>query len=72
MADKDHVVTDERIVDEELGRVVYSPGDRVPMDDAVKYGLVKKAPAKKAAKKAPARGKRGPVEDRAKKPGANR
>jgi hypothetical protein len=73
MADKDHVIATERIVDEELQRVVYSPGDRVPMDDALKYGLVKKSAAKKAAKKqAPSKGKRAPAEDRARKPSGNR
>lgn len=72
MADDNYVITDHRIDDPELERAVYGVGDRVPMADAIKYGLVdppKKTPAKKAA---PARAKPGPKADRAKKPGEDR
>jgi hypothetical protein len=75
MADEDYVIAPHRIVDDELERVVYGPGDRVPWDEAVKYGLVpkpRKTPAKKTvAKKVPARARK-PTEDRARKPGSNR
>lgn len=73
MADKDYVIAPHRIVDHELGRVMYGTGHRVPMADAVKYGLVdepvEKAPAKKAARP---KGKRKPAEDRARKPAEDR
>lgn len=71
MADQDHVIAPHRIVDHELERVVYSTGDKVPMGDAVKYGLIDKAPAKKAAK-ASKRARKGPAEDRARKKGEDR
>ena len=57
MATQDYVVTPHRIVDPELQRVVYGPGERVPLDDAVKYGLVDAATAAvagEAQKTAPA------------------
>lgn len=50
------------IIDTERNRIVYVAGSRVPMDDAIKYGLVD--PPKARAKK--------PAEDRAKKPAENR
>lgn len=59
-----HVTAPHRIVDG--GRVVYGTGDRVPWDDAVKYGLVPAAEAD-APTKTKGRAKKGPVEDRAKK-----
>jgi hypothetical protein len=65
MAETEHIIASERVVDHELGRVVYSPGDRVPLDDAIRYGLIDKPPAKKAAKRP--KGKRKPAEDRARK-----
>lgn len=40
MADKPWITAPHRIVDHELGRVVYGTGDRVPIADAIKYGLV--------------------------------
>lgn len=40
MAGKDYVIAPHRIVDRERGRVMYGTGDRVPLADAVKYGLV--------------------------------
>lgn len=72
MAEQDHVIAPHRIVDQELGRVMYGTGDRVPLEDAIKYGLVKKA--EKVAKKATPRpkGKRAPAEDRAAKPAEDR
>lgn len=83
MADQEFVIAPQAIEDPELERIVYGAGDRVPMDDAVKYGLVE-APAK--AKRAPrpssppppnpsgAKTKRArkPAEDRARKPAENR
>lgn len=73
MADKDFVIAPHRIVDSDLERIVYGPGERVPMADAIKYGLVdepvEKAPAKKAARP---KGKRKPAEDRARKPAEDR
>lgn len=54
----DWVTTPRTIVDH--NRVVYVAGSRVPIDDAVKYGLVDK------------RAKKGPAEDRAKKPAEDR
>lgn len=74
MADKDYVIAPHRIVDTELERVIYGTGERVPMADAIKYGLVVKPAAKKAAakKQAPSKGKRAPAEDRARKSGQSR
>lgn len=56
----DWVTTTEAIVDTDRNRIVYPAGSRVPMDDAVKYGLVEK------------RAKRGPAEDRAQKSAEDR
>lgn len=56
---KDFVVAPYAVEDTELGRMVYGSGDRVPMDDAVKYGLV--------AKSSPRKSKREPAENRARK-----
>lgn len=109
-----HVIAPHRIVDHELGRVLYGTGDRVPWADAVKYGLVPADEATRIAaddlelaraalevatsrsvdadleldgthktepepvveeappKKAKARAKKGPVEDRARKPSDDR
>lgn len=79
MADHDYVITPQRIVDPVLERVVYGPGERVPMIDAIKYGLVDAntaAVAGEAPKPAPAakRGARArkPSEDRAHKPAEDR
>lgn len=55
----DWVTTPAAIVDADRNRIVYVAGSRVPMADAVKYGLVDKR-----AKK--------PAEDRAKKPAEDR
>lgn len=79
MADQPYVTATERIIDEQLGRVVYSPGDRVPMADAEKYGLVKPAtpveggpePAK-AKRGRRTRHKPGPDETTARTPGEDR
>lgn len=65
MASQRHVIAPHRIIDNE--RVVYGTGDRVPWDDAVKYGLV--APAKAPVKKTRSR---RPTEDRARKPSEDR
>lgn len=70
MAEQDHIIAPHRIVDDELGRVVYGTGERIPIEDAIKYGLVKKAPAKAAAPRP--KGKRQPAEDRARKPAEDR
>lgn len=37
---RNYVIAPHRIVDEQLERVVYGTGDKVPLDDAVKYGLI--------------------------------
>lgn len=74
----DYVVATSRVDDPELQRGVYAVGDRVPMADAVKYGLVDgpKKPAAKAAprgkRKGTTRAKKGPEHDRARKPSADR
>lgn len=71
MADQEYVIAPHRIVDHDLGRVMYGTGDRVPMADAVKYGIVD-APKKAAKKQARPKGKRKPAEDRARKPSEDR
>lgn len=40
MADKPWIIAPHRIVDHERGRVMYGTGDRVPLADARKYGLL--------------------------------
>lgn len=50
MAEEGFVVTPNRIVDHDLGRVVYGANDRVPLSDAIKYGLIPK-PRKQRARK---------------------
>lgn len=76
MAQEPHIIATDRIVDDALGRVVYGPGDAVPLADAEKYGLVAadKPKAKKKAADAPAkaRAKKGPTEDRMKRKGEDR
>lgn len=76
MAEDEYVVAPHRIDDPDLERAVYGVGDRVPIADAVRYGLIDKPskppPAKKPARKATRRAKRGPEDDRAKKPGDDR
>lgn len=64
MADQDYVIAPHRIDDPELERAVYGAGDRVPIADAIKYGLID--PPKKQ------RAKKGPAKDRAKKPAEDR
>lgn len=65
LADEGYVIATRRIDDPELERVVYGVGDRVPMADAIKYGLVAKP-------KKTARAKKGPEHDRAKRPAEDR
>jgi hypothetical protein len=73
---QEYVTADRRVDDPEQGRAVYGVGDRVPMADAVKYGLVdppQKQPAKAARARKPAADRaKKPAEDRARKPGRNR
>lgn len=64
MDDQEFVEAPHAIEDTELERIVYGPGDKVPMADAIKYGLVEKT--------SPRKSKAEPAEDRAKKPKANR
>lgn len=64
----DYVVTPYAIDDPELGRIVYGANDRVPMADAVKYGLVA-APKKRTS---PRTTKKAPAEDRSRKSAGNR
>lgn len=66
----DWVYADRRIDDPGLERAVYGVGDRVPMADAIRYGLVAE-PAQPEPPKRP-KGKRGPAEDRARRPGEDR
>lgn len=73
MAGQDFVTAPHRIVDEERCVVVYGEGEDVPMDDAIRYGLVKAAkpeppaePAKRGARR------RQPGEDRARRPAEDR
>lgn len=66
----DWVYADRRIDDPELERAVYGVGDRVPMADAIRYGLVD-APKEPAPGQRP-KGKRKPAEDRARKPSEDR
>jgi hypothetical protein len=40
MGNRPWIEAPHRIVDPELERVVYGTGDRVPIHDAVKYGLI--------------------------------
>lgn len=75
MAGKQYVIAPHRIVDHDLGRVMYGTGDRVPLADARKYGLIADVsaptlPVENAPKPAGAKkGRRtrhhpGPAEDR--------
>lgn len=51
----DYVLAPYAIEDSELERIVYGAGDRVPMADAIKYGLVTETKSKpRTSKKAPA------------------
>lgn len=64
----DYVIAKTAIADPDLERHVYGAGDRVPIADAIKYGLVAAAPTPEAEEQ-PTRGRRskhGPDEDRAK------
>lgn len=68
MAGKRYIIAPHRIVDHDLGRVMYGTGERVPYEDAVKYGLVEPEPAPEPAEPAPRpKGKRRPAEDRARR-----
>lgn len=75
IAGRDFVYAPHAIADPELERNVYGAGDPVPWADAVKYGLVTDkdraadpdTPAPKGR-----RAKKGPAEDRAKKPSEDR
>jgi hypothetical protein len=67
MAGKNFVIAPHRIVDHELERVMYGTGDRVPIADAVKYGLVPAAdaPAVDVQPEQPRkRGRKAPAETR--------
>ena len=79
MAGVDFVYAPHKIVDPVRERVVYGTGDRVPMADAIKYGLVDHATAAVAGENPPKapkpkRGQRArkPGEDRAHKPKEDR
>lgn len=71
IAGRDFVYATERVMDRDLGRVVYGAGDPVPMADAIKYGLVPTPPVADFAPE-PENAKRGrrtrhhpaPAEDR--------
>lgn len=77
IAGRDFVYAPHAIADPDLERNVYGAGDPVPWADAVKYGIVteKDRLPDPDAVKAPAKGKRakkGPAEDRARKPAEDR
>jgi len=79
MAHEDYVIAPHRIVDPVLERIVYGTGERVPMADAIKYGLVDHNTAAVAGENPPKapKSKRGqrarkPQEDRARKPAEDR
>ena len=40
MGTRNWIIAPHRVVDEALGRVMYGTGQRVPIADAVKYGLI--------------------------------
>lgn len=61
------IIAPHRIVDDELELVVYSPGDAVPYEDAVKYGLVTPEDGEEAK---PKRARKA-AQDRAKRPSRN-
>lgn len=65
----DYVIALHAVHDAALERKVYGAGDRVPMADAVKYGLTDGPATQPEEDAAPRRGRRakhGPDEDRAK------
>lgn len=72
MEGQDYVIATDRVHDDEHERFVYKAGDKVPIADAIKYGLIDKPPAKKAAAKVSKRAKKGPAEDRAKRKAEDR
>jgi len=74
LAGKRWIVAPHRIVDPVRERVVYGTGERVPYEDAVKYGLIEAdAPTDEPTKPTPRpKGKRRPAEDRARKPDEDR
>ena len=79
MAGEDYVIAPHKIVDPVIERVVYGTGDRVPMADAIKYGLVDHATVAVGGENPPKalKAKRGqrarkPGEDRAHKPKEDR
>lgn len=59
---EDYVLAPYAIEDTELERIVYGVGDKVPMADAIKYGLV----ADQRAQKPKANRARKPKGDRSK------
>lgn len=69
---KQWIIAPHRIVAD--GRVLYGTGDRVPIDDAVRYGLIDPPdqPAPAEPIKPRPKGKRRPAEDRAHKPEEDR
>lgn len=49
MAGKAFVITPHRLIDHEAGRIAYGTGDRVPLDDAVRFGLIEETAADTAS-----------------------
>lgn len=76
MAQEPTIPAPHRIDNPDGGPALYGVGDPVPFDEAVRLGLIaqppKPEPAKKPAKKTTGRAKKGPAEDRAKKPDEDR
>jgi len=76
----EYVIAPHRIVDYQLERVVYGTGDKVPLADAVKYGLIEGdvVETTQTPKKKPTTKRRGskraakPAENRARTPAEDR
>jgi len=78
MAGKDFVIAPHKVYDHEREVIAYGTGDRVPIEEARRLGLVDDKPAKAkpadqpAAKRGARRARTGPAEDRARKPAEDR
>lgn len=70
MAGKRWIIAPHRIVDDDLGRVMFGTGERVPIADAIRYGLIEAEPDPEPQPRP--KGKKAPAEDRARKPAEDR
>lgn len=66
----DAILAPTRIIDEELERIVYSPGAVMTVDDAIKYGVI--SPDDERAKKAGGNTAKKPAQNRQRQQGGNR